>query len=272
MFTANESRYNAVFKAIERLAKYVNQKDPYAFLRVLNTGVSAFDNPDPLHSFEGDQAELLDKYDLDDFSIAKYIYHGKPGRDWYSKTLKTFKSQLNGCDIELFVKLFAITSPRTNFASNIRNALKAYDLYINKKSFTNNGFMRGIVTILDDFRSGTFTFDETPRGGRRKIVNFAKAILGDKDAVVVDSWLLKALGLAQLYIHKNGQGGTYNPRRSEYDLAERYIRALAISSGYEARQIIGMVWHGVRTSNSHLKVTDTAQVLNKIRESVKVVR
>ena len=53
----------------------------------------------------------------------------------------------------------------------------------------------------------------------------------------------------------------HNPRTTEYDLIERYIKRLAEVSGYEPRQIVSMLWSGIKTEKGVRKSVNTKEVL-----------
>jgi hypothetical protein len=165
-------------------------------------------------------------------------------------------------DIELFVKLFAITSPRTHFESNITLALKAYDIYTNNGSFE-QGFLPGVAANLVDFQVGNFVFENPETNSRRKITNFVQAIMGDKKSVVVDTWILDAYGLMQYYEHK-GVIRSHAPTRDEYTFLEGHIKLLAHLSGFEPRQIISMLWSGIKMVKSRHKKVNTEKVLHNV--------
>ena len=252
--------WERISNALYKFADYVDPNNGESFLAVLTKGSQSFDNPEILEDFYQDK--LLLKYDLDEYGISKYLFHGKKGMNWYPETLKVFKKMLPGYDIELFVKLFAITSPRNNFQANLRHALKAYDLFTQRLPFEGK-FLGNVVSMLNDFRDKKFIFEKEQRNGRRKVANFARAILGDKNAVVLDSWLMRATGLAEEYKWE-GTKAPHKPRVTEYDLMENYVRQLAECCNYEPRQIVAMLWHGTRTVNSPHKITDTKKILTKV--------
>lgn len=203
-----------------------------------------------------------DTFEVDACALGKYLLAGFSERNWYTDTLRAFQKVLpqhGYTDIELFVKLFAITSPRTHFESNITLALKAYDIYTNGGSFE-QGFLPGVAANLVDFQVGDFVFENPETNGRRKITNFVNAILGDTKAVVVDTWLLGAYGMVQRYEHK-GIIRAHRPERKEYSFIEGHIKLLAHVSGFEPRQIVSMIWSGSKIVESRHKKVNTENIL-----------
>jgi len=266
LFTPHDdpNEISKISDEIRRFAIISAPEESEEFLAVITAGAERFKEPFQLEYFNEENSKLVEKYEFDEFSISKYLFHGRKEKNWYPHTLKAFKEQFKEYDIELFVKLFAITSPRNNFKANLVHAKHAYSLFKKGKRFEKQGFLPSVVTILNDFRSGEFTFEKDSRNGRRKITNFANAILGDKKAVVVDSWVMRAFGLAEEYSWKDVKKAPHTPRITEYDLVENYIRTLAEVSCYEPRQIVSMLWSGTRSFNSNHKVARTRKVLERI--------
>ncbi len=253
----------SISRDIESFAEESASENPDMFLSILTSGAMNFNEPFALESFYEENEDLLKKYEFDEFSISKYLYHGYNARNWYPETLKAFKETFRDYDIELFVKLFAITSPRNHFKTNLIHAKHAYELYKKGKKFENEGFLPSVVKILNDFRNGEFAFGKDSRNGRRKIMNFARAILGDKKAVVVDSWLMRAFNLHEEYEWRD-KIVPFSPRITEYDLVENYILRLGEVSGFQPRQLVSMLWSSTKTLNSKHKSTSTSDVLKEL--------
>lgn len=255
--------YEKISNDLHLYAKYVSEKESDKFLAFMTIGMQFFENPEIVESFysEDNWSSFISKNGIDEYSVSKYLFRrGRKDINWYSLTLKHFKKLLPNHDIKLFIKLFAITSPQTHFKANVTNALKAYDLFKKNKPFSSKGFLPSIKNMLDEFKEGVFTFSGEERNGRRKVSNFARALLGDKNAVVVDSMVLKAFGLCEYYEFK-GKVYSYSPRIKEYDLIERYIKLLARASNFEPRQVVSMLWAGTKKVNSKYKDTNTNSVL-----------
>jgi hypothetical protein len=261
-FMVDSVSHTKVLNALYKYEEYVTNGGSQIpdVLDVIWTGAEQFDQYASSHVFVDENRDLMVRHKFDLVKVSKYFFHGFADRNWYRNTLATFKSELVGYDIELFVKLFALTSPRTNFKANLTNAFRAYALLAKGRNFRNKGFLPAVENSLEDFRLGSFDFNGEYRGGRRKISNFANAILGDKKAIVVDTWLLRAYGLQDHYLWR-GKPYPYTPRPSEYDLIENHIRHLAEVCRYEPRQIVSMLWSGIRQVHSNNKVASTAALL-----------
>lgn len=191
--------------------------------------------------------------------LMRYILNGKKDAFWYENTKAAFESFLPGYDTELFIKLFAMTSPRTNFASNIKLALKGYDMFVGKIPFEKDGFLTAIYSILEQFRSGTFVFKAGIRGSKRKINNFQLSISGD-DHVTADMWITMAFGLLSYYTFR-GNRYPYTIRDSEYDVIEAYVRGLSEVTGFKAKHINAMLWLGIRQEMYERHITSDSWTL-----------
>ncbi len=192
--------------------------------------------------------------------LMRYILNGESDALWYENTKLAFESFLPGYDTELFIKLFAMTSPRTNFVSNIKLALKGYDMFVGKSRFENSGFLSAVFSILQQFHDGTFDFKPGIRGSKRKITSFRHSISGG-DSVTADMWITMAFALLSYYTFK-GKRYPYTIRDSEYDVIEAYIRGLSEVTGFKAKHINAMLWLGIRQEEYGKHVTsDTATLL-----------
>ncbi len=192
--------------------------------------------------------------------IMRYILNGESDALWYENTKLAFESFLPGYDTELFIKLFAMTSPRTNFVSNIKLALKGYNMFVGKSKFENSGFLSAVFSILKQFHEGTFDFRLGIRGSKRKITSFKNSISGG-DSVTADMWITMAFGLLSYYTFK-GKRFPYTIRDSEYDVIETYIKGLSEVTGFKAKHINAMLWLGIRQEEYGKHVTsDTATLL-----------
>ncbi|HRH24863.1 MAG TPA: hypothetical protein PLQ20_00795 [Candidatus Paceibacterota bacterium] len=192
-------------------------------------------------------------------NLMRYLLNGIPDTFWYENTKLAFESFLPGYDTELFIKVFAMTSPRTDFASNIKLALKGYDMFIGKSKFEKNGFLGTVFSILEQFKNGTLEFKSGVRGPKRKIINFQGSISG-ADNVTADMWITLAFGLLSYYTFR-GRRYPYTIRDSEYDVIETYIKGLAEITGFKAKHINAMLWLGIRKENYKRHVTSSSLVL-----------
>lgn len=182
-------------------------------------------------------------------SDTKYLLQkfeeGKAGMEWYDKTFDELKTAF-GDDAELVAKLLSATSVNATVSSNVTLALKAYRYMKEGRNFLTlkpgEGFLPAVVGNLDRIAKGE------PIAGR-KLDNFAKAIIGDPDAVVVDRWMLRAFGYGGTAAKEGQIGrGTFGDVSAasarEYDLIEHAVKELAQEKGVTPRQMQAAIWFG----------------------------
>ncbi|MCB9047642.1 MAG: hypothetical protein H6550_16025 [Chitinophagales bacterium] len=102
----------------------------------------------------------------------------------------------------------------------------------------------------------------------RKISSFAAAMSGDKNAVVVDIWLLRAFDMHRKFQTKtkltdmpvdlfgNTDGYALGKLRNsgatdrQYSMIEDWVRVVAACMQVESRQLSAMIWAGVRIAHN----------------------
>ncbi len=198
--------------------------------------------------------------------LLRYILNGKSDLHWYQNTYAAFDELLPTYNTELFVKLFALTSPRATFVSNLKLALRAYEMFEGKKEFEQKGFLGSTYIILKQFKEGVFVPREGIRGSKRKVNSFMHSILG-YDHVTVDTWIGKAFAIVAEYLFE-GKRYPYSMRDGEYDVIETYIRGLSQVVGYQAKQINAMIWLGIRQEEyeKHITTDTLTLLLNALKK------
>lgn len=124
-------------------------------------------------------------YNLESLSSVETIVGmaivGESGRYWYhaaARKIAAVASEL-GCEPKRFADVLAITSPRVKVARNWNLTLK----YIAHQS--RDGMMKGVRAALDHYLA-------TGEIRGPKTGPFARAVLGDEQAIVLDTWMAKA--------------------------------------------------------------------------------
>lgn len=162
-------------------------------------------------------------------TINSYIRNGQYGAEWYDKTRAHIES-IYESDTELFIDMLAATSANTSVKGNVTLAMKAYQQYKNNKAF--KGYIPVTKNMLDIIRINYKTGIHAPFGGR-KVQNFAAALKGDIDAVVVDRWMLRAFGFPNVTDYR-------------YNIIETWIQNKAVKLGMTARQVQAAMWCGIK--------------------------
>lgn len=166
--------------------------------------------------------------------LMAHFESGKAEMGWYDE-VKGELSELFGKDADLMADLLAATSSNATVKSNVALALKAYEYHKTGVSFDNlpkgKGFLPAVVMNIKRVIAGE------PIAGR-KIDNFAKALKGDPDAVVVDRWMMRAFGFTA---EKD-----VAPTAHEYDVIEHAVKDLAKKQGVTPRQMQASIWFSIK--------------------------
>lgn len=150
------------------------------------------------------------------------------GEDWYPKAREAIRAKY-GDDATLFCDILAATSPQTDVVRNVQFAEEAYSRH--KKGLPVTGWLPNHRINLQRLRDGL------PLGGP-KVVAFAAALRGDDDAVVVDTWMLRAAGMGKR-LHTN------RAFRVAYDA----IRFTSEWTGQPCTTCQAVVWMNYRATN-----------------------
>lgn len=106
-------------------------------------------------------------------------------KDWYLESYEAIKSVYKE-DTELFISLLASTSPRKSVKANFR---LAHNIYLNIKQGFNPFFM--VQGYLKAHVNNVYRSIRKLSLSGSKVEAFRRALLGDENAVVIDTWILK---------------------------------------------------------------------------------
>lgn len=164
---------------------------------------------------------------LPDFKKLVAAFHGagEGNHTWYDST-NTKLNEMFGEDGPMMGKFLAVTSSNATVKSNATLAAKAYRQWKAGEPF--EGYRPVVKLQLERVARGE-------DAGGRKITEFAKALSGDPEAVVVDRWMLRAFGF-------NKDAATDR----QYDLIEQVIRDLAKKLDKTPRQVQAALWFEVK--------------------------
>ncbi|MGW8181681.1 MAG: DUF7178 family protein, partial [bacterium] len=112
----------------------------------------------------------------------------------------------------------------------------------------------------------------TPEKGLRpftkgdKIINFLDAIWGNADAVVVDRWMGRVIGLPHTVKTAKGKDTTRMPTPEEREFIKEWIRQGAQTHGVSTRAFQAWTWVGKKTIDEEAsgKPTGTVEPLQKV--------
>jgi len=151
-------------------------------------------------------------------------------KKWYRTNRQLIEQQFKQ-DANLFIALIAATSPQMSLQGNWTLALKIYKNYKKgilpkQKNYTKYHYKNVIRALNRELLQG------------RKVQNFYKALCGDKNAVVLDVWMLRLLKYYPKHSH-NPQGGTYDKIANKF-------KELAIEQGFIPVELQAMLWFDYR--------------------------
>lgn len=122
---------------------------------------------------------------------------------------------------------YAATSPRQRLAQNKVLTLQAA---------LNWGKVEALPNVVETcariYAYACANKDPVDAVSGRKTRNFALALLGDPEAVVVDVWMMRAAGWPDRDA----------PTKIQYDAIERVIRRMAGKMGLEPRTLQALIW------------------------------
>jgi len=129
--------------------------------------------------------------------------------------------------------LYAATSPRQRLATNRAMVVMA----------ASTGAVHGMPCVrnavaraFDIINEGGDPLDALNPVTGRKTYNFARALVGDPEAVVVDVWMMRAAGFPE----------REDPTKLQYDAIEHVTRSMARDMGLEPRTLQALLWIIVR--------------------------
>lgn len=180
---------------------------------------------------------------------------GLPFKYWYDEEREALAKLLPNYDINLVIDILCATSMNSTLKANVTLFLKA--MYQINNDLPLKGFMPNIKKGIEDCLAGG-------QLNGMKTGSFARALKGDKDAVVVDLWHQRCYG-----IDREEQQETRTivrtPTPKEYRAVEAEVRNSARILQYEPRQVSAMIWGGMRKLYGNLHDTGTYSGMLKIQ-------
>ena len=138
--------------------------------------------------------------------LTEYALGGAHGKDWYTLAELSIRRHCNslGFDVQTYVDVLAITSPRVNVRKNVQLTNAYMVARCNSPHAVAPGVSPppplvhvGVAGLMRSIRSGLEHYERTGEIRGPKTSAFARALLGDPDAVVLDIWMARALNIPQ---------------------------------------------------------------------------
>jgi len=175
--------------------------------------------------------------------LIRLARQGWDHRDWYTRAEGSLMDLSDFLDIDFdeLVDVLSITSPRVSVARNVRVTIDYF-----KTGTLSSGLIKSTHAALKHYRrTGEIRGPKTSK--------FAAALKGDTTAIVLDTWMAKALGIPQ---------SSFSNKRVRSSV-ERRIRYGAYILGITPAEFQAAVWSGIVMNEGRLSVPCITQVLNE---------
>lgn len=172
--------------------------------------------------------------------IGQYLLSGEKFKFWYDDDSKFLKNLFQE-DFEFICRVLAATSISSTIQSNVALTLKF--LYQHQFGLPLEGYMPNAKMQLEKILK-----DQPFGSGSPKITAFQNSLLGNKEAVVVDTWIARAFGLEKKKNQVEDGEDYFNVSKAWYNACEIEIRNLASMRKIAPREVVSMLWTGIRIS------------------------
>jgi len=172
--------------------------------------------------------------------IMEYYKAGKEGKQWYN-FVRPALQPLFGENTDLFLKMFAATSPNTKVTQNVLNAVKAYRQFLMGEPFT------GMPAHVDNLNRAVAGV----KMSGPKVGAFGPNLLGNLTPVTVDLWMARAL-LGR---------DTVTPLQSK--LVDYMTSQAAKKVGLEPAEMQAAIWTGIKKLSKSRDTSAPPEVIVK---------
>lgn len=158
-------------------------------------------------------------------TLARYLEVGISASDWYARANESIQAYSNrmGLPVGLVADVLALVSPRKTVSDSVRIA----------KHYLDTG---KLIDVTQSVRTQFNHWLETGKIRGPKCNAFARALLGDCSALVVDTWIMHALNAP---ISSTG-------KKWVLEAAERRFKRLADITSLAVAECQAAVWCGIR--------------------------
>lgn len=166
-------------------------------------------------------------------TLERHAINGMHGANWYKEAAPLLQRRADKLWVPLsqYCDIMALTSPRVRVRRNVEFT----------EAFLTDGF-RGLVKLrcMETVMLPVRRYLETGKINGPKTSAFALALKGDEDAIVLDVWMARALGVPE---------GSVNTKQVRNKALPR-IRAVARELNITPAQAQAAIWTGVYTGQA----------------------
>lgn len=158
-----------------------------------------------------------------------YADRGASLRDWYAEARASIVDLClrEGWDYDRFVCILAVTSPRVSVLRNYKFA----------EHYMRTGYF--LPDMMRAIRASVKHYEATGEIRGPKTGAFARNLLGDETALVLDVWMARALNVEQKVVN----------RKDNMRTAYRLVGTVAADRGWTIAQTQAAIWCGICKAN-----------------------
>lgn len=154
------------------------------------------------------------------------VKKGNFGGEWYEPSRRELVQKFGEADADMVLRFIAATSPRTEVRDNINRAMTAFVEWKLGMPFSNE---------LKAHRDNLYRAIRNEALSGPKVEPFYRAMTGDPNAIVIDTWMMKAFGF---------RGDT--PNLTQIRIMDRDIQQIAKRRGLTPAQAQERIWKGIK--------------------------
>lgn len=160
--------------------------------------------------------------------LEKLALAGIDRLDWYQQATEQIVKicAQENWDVVEFSRKLAILSPQVAIRRNVRMALE----------YVGNGHHMG--NTVRSVKRSLEIYETTGKIGGNKVPEFARALLGDDEAIVLDTWMSKAM------VREIDPSVKHFARKATKLAAQKLVRKVAKRLGISPRECQAAIWSG----------------------------